>query len=147
MWKFTWVLLNIKHPCSSEAQREFLHVKLRPTYRDNMRLWSLFGSTTAHTPKKKDWRGKAANCHTKVCFFFSSWQMCHTFQSIEAWVNHNYKHRTSLHVLSPPSSFNILQWWTCVRWREKKIEWFKPLISFLHLGSLTGSYKRKDRQK
>lgn len=38
-------------------------------HRDNVRLWCWFGSKTAHMLKKKDWRGKAANCHTKVCFF------------------------------------------------------------------------------
>lgn len=29
------------------------------------------------------------------------------------------KHRTSLSSRLPPSSFNTLRWWTCVRWCEK----------------------------
>ncbi len=134
--------------CCSLILQDFklLHVKLRPAYRDNMLvLWCLFGPTTAHRVDKAEeegMRGEKQQTVRQKCLFFyplTDWRT-------EAWVNHNSKHRTPLHVLSLPSSVNTLRWWTCVRWWEK-VKWLTKWWAALHLGSLTGSCKRKDRQK
>lgn len=107
----------------------------------------------------KHWRESFQPSLKCGSFFFCPWQMCLTFPSARAWVNHEPQCRTSLRVLLPLSSFSALPWQTCVRWwvtytnhllsdilsaqplnAKGKIYWGKVLLGFSWKGQ-TSSHR------